>query len=430
MVVEVKHKTAKIFICVLLAALFGLISVAYDYSEYAIFFDIVAWALVLGVVFYLWAKKVFTKKGNLAFRVGALFTIGISVSIIVWAPWSLDFLWDNRGNATPSGIFFLSGVCTFGMFFFSTLGLMFPLVWSGLVSFHKKGSRLSLMLLLLIVATFVSALINRGVIGVLGIQGDVITLTVWLTETVVYLSLFLVWYFVFSRKWFDVDYAPNRSFMPSDSKKPLSAIVLLFFPLVYSAILLFASYADDVFFEGSMYHSLFALLVAIGPWIIAFYIFFRLEKESFSKSKGSIFVASLIISLVAWSRGGVGFIWGFPVQLSMWVDPLSSLYFLLSSLSDFLALLVCSFCMLFVACWLKSFNWRQFLSRKAGSLCALSLLLTVFLKTADTIVVKLPIENYFLSMQLFVLPSIVAICFVLFHVYFRTLGSETEKLKN
>lgn len=426
MMAESKSKAIGIIGCIVFAAIFGLISVAYDYCEYAILLDMFAWMLVLGGLFYSRMRQALRAENTLTFWTGFLFVIGISAVIITWAPWSLDALWENRGNTTPSGLIFLSGLCTFGMFFFSTVGLLFPLRWSGLISFRKKASRLFLAGLLLIAGVLVSMLLSEIIIWAMGVQGSIRVVSIWLTETVTCLSLFLVWYFILAKKWFDADLVVGGRVAGSASRNSPAAVILLMFPLAYSIILLAVSYANHAFFEESFAQSLLMLLFALGPWIIIFYAFFSLTKDHLSRSRRSVFVMSLLMGLCAWSRGGTGFIWGFPVGLSSLLNPLSVLYFWANLASDFLGLLVCSLGMLLAVCWLKELDWKKALSKKSGSLCGLSLFLTGFLATTETVIAKIPLEDYFLSMQLFVFPTLVVICFIFFHVYYRTLSDITQ----
>lgn len=405
--------------CVLLAAIFGAIAVAYNYFDYTIFFDIVAWALFLGVVLLFQMRKAPEIKRNVTFWVGLFFVVGIAATITTWAPWAFDSLWENKGNLTPSSSWIVSGICTFGVLLMSTLGFLFPLRWNNLITFRKKFPLLFLMCLLLVAAAIISTFCCWLIVQVASIQVNNMSLILWATNTIVCLPLFLVWYLVIVKKWFDADKETISSAVSVTSEKDFAAVILLVFPLIFTGILVVTGFFDGVF----------GLVIPLICWFFCFCIFLFLRKEDrdyYRWTKGTLLLLSMVMAVLAWTRGGIGLLWGYPGNLANVIEASFFSYEIAEFLALLTSLLLYTLVSLVVSCRLKSVDLKGQIKERAGVLCLQAFLLTLFLLAANEVITKVYLGGSAFMWGLHQLPWAVVYVFIFFSVYVYTFKKEYD----
>lgn len=423
--VMLENNRVRLLFCILLAAALGFISVVYNHFEYTIFFDIVLWILVFGAVplFRIWnIPKI---KRNLNFWVGLFFTVMIASVITVWAPWAFDFFWESNRGVTSGTLWLVSGISTFGMFLFSTLGFLFPLRWSGLITFKRKSFFLILLCFLLAAASAIATFFCWLVVLKVNSTTSNPSWVLWLTEAIVCLSLLLVWFLVLDKGFFDVD-GGKVDFVSASSEKDLSAIVLFLFPLVLTGIIAAAGYCNDNFLNGIFSESIFDLVIFSLSWFFCFYIFLSHNKDrrNYRWTQSSILISSLVMALLAWTRGGIGLLWEGLGNLSAFVQMPS----FFSAATDFLVVLISlvfyTFVSLLVSCRLKHLNWKDEAKGRIGILCIQAFCLTLFLFAANEIVTRMYIESFYLSWALYRLPWALIYVFIFFSTYTHTHEKE------
>lgn len=415
--------------CILLASIVGAIAVAHNYFDNSIFFDIAVWALFLGAILLFKMRTIPEVKKSSTFWVGLFFVVGIAATIITWAPWAFDYLWENKGNVALGGSWIASGVCTFGIFLVSTLGFLFPLRWSNLISFRKKFSLLFLMCLLMLAAASISTLCCWLIVRVTSTWINNTPLILWITNTIVCFSLFLVWYLVIIKKWFDVDKETVSSAASATSEKDFAAVVLLAFPLMFTGLLVVISYCDENYWKGSFFEGAFGLVVPLICWLLCFYLFLFLrrgDRNDYHWTRSTMLLLSMVMAVFAWTRGGIGFLWGYPGNLADVVEASFFPYEIAEFLVLLISLLLYTLVSLVVVCRLKSVDLKSQIKKRAGGICFQAFLLALFLLAANEVTMKIYIEGFAFMWGLQQLPWAVVYVFIFFSIYMHTLKKEYD----